>query len=143
MDAVRRVAIAVSLTLAIVCSAAAAGVHPVEDPADHATYDPFFGEQWALRAIHAPQAWAVSTGAGVRIGVVDTGVDLGHEDLAAKVVASVGCIGANSVEAACQGTAQDDEGHGTHVSGLAAAVTANGKGVAALKKAIPKVRINR
>ncbi len=97
--------------------------------------DPYFGEQWALRAIHAPEAWARSTGAAVRIGIIDTGVDLGHEDLAGKVVASTNCIGSDGVEAACQGSAADDEGHGTDVSGIAAADTDNGKGIAGVAPA--------
>ncbi|HEY2427346.1 MAG TPA: S8 family serine peptidase [Acidimicrobiales bacterium] len=109
--------------------AAAAG-YPTENPADRATYDPYFSEQWALQAIKAPQAWSRSTGAGVKIGVIDTGVDLSHEDLGAKVAASTGCIGANDIAGACTGSAQDDQGHGTHVAGIAAAITDNGKGVA-------------
>ena len=92
--------------------------------------DPYFGEQWALRAIHAPAGWARSTGAGVRIGIVDTGVDLAHEDLAGKIVASTSCIESKGVEAACHGNGADDDGHGTDVAGIAAADTNNGKGVA-------------
>ncbi|GAC1604221.1 MAG: hypothetical protein NVS3B21_33340 [Acidimicrobiales bacterium] len=92
--------------------------------------DPYFAEQWALTKINAPSAWSKSTGTGVRIGVIDTGIDLPHEDLAAKVVASTSCIGARGIPEACSGSAQDDQGHGTHVSGIAAAVTANNKGIA-------------
>src|SRR5206468_10893850 len=73
----------------------------------------------------------MSTGAGVRMGVVDSGVDLAHEDLAGKVVANAGCIGSTGDPARCKtGGGQDDNGHGTHVSGIAAAVTGNGKGIA-------------
>jgi subtilisin family serine protease len=97
-----------------------------------ATNDPYFSEQWALERINAPAAWTLSTGVGVRIGVIDTGVDLNHEDLATKVVASVSCVGANSFTGACAGSAQDDNGHGTHVAGIAAALTNNGKGIAAV-----------
>src|SRR5579862_5681673 len=92
--------------------------------------DPYFGEQWALRAIHAPDGWTRSTGAGVRIGIVDTGVDLAHEDLAGKIVASTSCVESEGVEAACHGSGADDDGHGTDVAGIAAADTNNGKGVA-------------
>jgi subtilisin family serine protease len=105
---------------------------PVEDPADTATYDPYFAEQWGLQAIHAPQAWTRSVGSGVRIGIVDTGADLQHEDLAAKIVAEVSCVGSAGLPAACSGSGQDDEGHGTHVAGITAAITGNGKGVASV-----------
>src|SRR5438105_6235427 len=88
--------------------------------------------QWALTQVGAPQAWARTTGAGIRIGVVDTGVDIGHEDLAGKVVASTNCIGAAGVPARCSGTGQDDNGHGTHVAGIAAAVRGNGLGIAGI-----------
>jgi subtilisin family serine protease len=95
-----------------------------------ASNDPSFGNQWALGKIGAEKAWARTTGAGVRIGIVDTGVDLDHEDLAGKVVESTSCVGSNGDQAKCQGKAQDDQGHGTHVSGISAALKDNGKGVA-------------
>src|SRR5581483_2931452 len=80
--------------------------------AARATNDPYFSAQWALQRINAPQAWTLSTGSGIRIGVVDTGIDLKHEDLTAKVVASTSCVGANDFESGCSGSAQDDNGHG-------------------------------
>jgi subtilisin family serine protease len=95
-----------------------------------ASNDPSFKEQWALGRIGAEPAWTRTTGAGVRIGIVDTGVDLEHEDLAAKIVESISCVGSNGDPAKCNGNAQDDQGHGTHVSGIAAALKDNGKGVA-------------
>lgn len=95
-----------------------------------ASNDPLFDKQWSLVQIGAPAAWTKSTGAGVRIGIVDTGVDLTHEDLAGQVVASTTCIGSKGDPANCSGTGQDDEGHGTHVAGIAAAAKDNGKGIA-------------
>jgi subtilisin family serine protease len=92
--------------------------------------DPYFPEQWNLTKIGAPAAWSKATGAGVIVGVVDTGIDLGHVDLAGKVVASTNCIGANDDPLLCHGSAQDDQGHGTHVSGIIAADTNNAIGVA-------------
>jgi subtilisin family serine protease len=94
-----------------------------------ASDDPLLPRQWALTAIHAEQAWSRSTGRGVTIGVVDTGVDLGHEDLAGQVTSSTNCIGSNGAESACHGNGQDDNGHGTHVSGIAAAIAGNGRGI--------------
>ncbi len=90
--------------------------------------DPLLPEQWNLEQIRAPQAWEHSTGAGVRIGIVDTGVQTHHEDLVGKVVASANCVGANGNPNACSGIGEDDNGHGTHVAGIAAAAR-NGRGM--------------
>ena len=98
--------------------------------AAHASNDPLFAEQWSLAQVGAPAAWTRSTGTAVRIGIVDTGVDLAHEDLAGQVVASTNCVGSNGDPAKCSGTGQDDHGHGTHVAGIVAAVKDNGKGIA-------------
>ncbi len=96
----------------------------------YATTDLYWARQWAPVQIGAPAAWRRTTGTGVRIGVVDTGVDLEHEDLSAKVVASTSCLGTGGNSVSCRGSAQDDNGHGTAVSSIAAAVTGNGKGIA-------------
>jgi subtilisin family serine protease len=96
----------------------------------HASNDPLFAKQWGLQVADVPAAWSRSTGAGVRIGIVDTGVHLAQEDLAGKVVESANCINSNGNAAACSGNAQDDNGHGTHVSGIAAANKDNGRGIA-------------
>ncbi len=94
--------------------------------------DPVFeqGLQWGLERIDAPNAWRRATGDGVTIAVVDSGVDLEHEDLADKVVTQISCIGSNGNANACAGNAQDDNGHGSHVAGIALATTDNGRGIA-------------
>src|SRR4051794_39318849 len=109
---------------------AVAGLAVVPTTAARASNDPSFGNQWGLARIGAEKAWTRTTGAGVRIGIVDTGVDLNHEDLVGKVVESTSCVGSKGDVAKCQGSAQDDQGHGTHVSGIAAASKDNGKGIA-------------
>ena len=91
-----------------------------------ATNDTFFTRQWALTQISAPQAWTRATGGGITIGIVDTGVDIGHPDLAGKIVSTADCVGHPCIA----GGGQDSHGHGTIVSGIAAAVANNGKGVA-------------
>jgi serine protease len=94
--------------------------------------DPVFtqGLQWGLEVIGAPQAWERATGAGTTIAIVDSGADLDHEDLRGKVRAHVSCVGAAGDSARCEGAGSDDNGHGTHVAGIAAAATGNGRGIA-------------
>ncbi len=85
--------------------------------------DPGYANQWALPKIQAPQAWDLTTGSSaVRIAILDTGIDQDHEDLKAKIVANRNFTTSKTVD--------DRYGHGTHVAGIAAAITHNGRGVA-------------
>ncbi|MGH8975548.1 MAG: S8 family serine peptidase, partial [Acidimicrobiia bacterium] len=95
-----------------------------------ASNDASFDKLWGLAQIGAPSAWTKTTGEGIRIGIVDTGVDLAHEDLVGRVVAQTSCVDTGGDQAKCDGTAQDVYGHGTHVAGIAAALRDNGVGVA-------------
>jgi subtilisin family serine protease len=99
-------------------------------PSADASNDPSFEKQWGINTVGAPAAWAKTTGKGIRIGIVDTGIDLTHEDLAARIVESTSCFETQGNSLKCEGSAQDDFGHGTHVAGIAAAVKDNGVGVA-------------
>ena len=83
--------------------------------------EPLASSQWGLRQIGAERAWDVTRGRGARVGIIDTGVDLGHRELSGRVVASTRCIGTGGLAARCGGSAQDDGGHGTHVAGILAA----------------------
>lgn len=93
--------------------------------ADLIPNDPYYAsDQWGLPAIRAPQGWAYETGSSaVILAIVDTGIDIGHPDLSAKLVA-----GRNILNPALP--PNDDNGHGTHVAGIAAASSNNGLGVA-------------
>ncbi len=87
--------------------------------------DPRFGSQWGMVKVQASQAWEVTTGSSsINIAILDTGVDLDHPDLANKVI--------SSIDFSHSGTVDDIHGHGTHVAGIAAAMTNNGIGVAGL-----------
>ena len=89
--------------------------------------------QWGLLQVGAPAAWTASTGSGITVGVVDSGIDAAHEDLPGKVVDGVDCVGSNGNPAQCTtGGTTDPIGHGTHVAGIIAAVTNNGIGVASM-----------
>lgn len=96
-----------------------------------ASNDPAFDLQWGLAKIGAPTAWATTTGAGIRIGIVDSGIHLAHEDLqGGKIVGATACIDTRGDSRRCTGSGQDIDGHGTHVAGIAAAVKDNGRGIA-------------
>jgi subtilisin family serine protease len=99
--------------------------------------DPLLGRQWGLQQINAAGAWAHGAfGAGAVIAVVDTGVDLNHPDLKDQLVPGVDLVSGES----CTPGAQDLNGHGTHVAGIAAAATNNGvggAGTAPLAKIMP------
>lgn len=88
--------------------------------------DPGYPSQWGLAKVGAPSAWDVSQGHGdVVIAIVDTGVDLDHEDLAPKLTQGYDFVNSDSL-------ADDDNGHGTHCAGIAAAATNNATGIAGL-----------
>jgi thermitase len=90
--------------------------------------DPYFANQWGMTKIQAPAAWDITQGSStVKIAICDTGIDQNHEDLASKIVANQNCTDPWS---GGSWTVDDRYGHGTHVAGIAAAITNNGKGVA-------------
>ncbi|MCW3844970.1 S8 family serine peptidase [Micromonospora yasonensis] len=115
---------------------AAALVAAAATPAQAAVNDPLYDKQWGLRQIHAEQAWGTSTGAGVVIAVVDTGVDLTHPDLKSKLVPGATFVDCGTTSCGNgdwrgpDGTPDANDEHGTHVAGIAAAETGNGLGVA-------------
>ena len=118
-------------------------------PNDHG-----FGEQWGLRNlghyggklgadISATAAWDITTGGGVTVAVVDTGVSYKHPDLAGNTWANAGdpknghdddgdgfdddVVGADFINN--DSDPDDDGGHGTHVAGIIGAQGNNATGV--------------
>lgn len=81
--------------------------------------DPNFDLQWGLEKIEAPEAWCKSelSFANIAIAILDTGIDQDQPDLAAKITRNVNFTTSPTVD--------DLFGHGTHVAGIAAAITNN------------------
>lgn len=84
------------------------------------------GDQWQLNLLHAEKAWKISTGAGVTVAVIDSGVAGSHPDLEGQVLPGI-----DFVEPGGDGTA-DAVGHGTTVAALIAGKSADGNGAAGL-----------
>ena len=108
--------------------------------------DPYYSQQWAHQNMQSEQAWDIETGdPSVVIAIIDTGVDWNHPDLTANIWSNTDEIGGNWIDDDGNGYIDDvrgwdfvnsdsdpvdDNGHGTHCSGIAAAETDNGVGVA-------------
>ncbi|PGO61574.1 S8 family peptidase [Priestia megaterium] len=88
--------------------------------------DPFFAYQYGPQKVQAPDAWDVTTSNGnIKIAIIDTGVQLNHPELAIKL-----WPGYNFVEGNLN--PNDGNGHGTHVAGIAGALTENSLGIAGI-----------
>ncbi|MFA5162671.1 MAG: S8 family serine peptidase [Elusimicrobiales bacterium] len=87
---------------------------------------------WGIARVNAKSAWARGLdGSGVKVGIVDTGIDLSHPDLAGNIAASYNAVNHDI-------SANDDHGHGTHVAGIIAGMGAGEDGVFGVA---PKARI--
>lgn len=91
--------------------------------------DAFFSSQYALynpsnEGIDAIGGWDIEQGdSSVIIAIIDTGIDYTHEDLAGKVIKGYDFVNEDF-------DPRDDNGHGTHVAGIAGAIANNGRGIA-------------
>lgn len=71
---------------------------------------------WGIDRIDAELVWpGGNTGDGVKVGIIDTGIDIKHPDLIDNIKGGVSTVGYTA-------SFNDDNGHGTHVSGIVAAV---------------------
>jgi len=85
---------------------------------------------WGINRVNAPAAWKVTKGAGVKVAVIDTGIDTSHPTLKPNIKGGINCVDANKAD-----DFNDDQGHGTHVSGTIAGV-GDAKGVTGVAPAV-------
>ncbi|MDB9387068.1 S8 family serine peptidase [Microcystis aeruginosa] len=109
------------------------------------------GNNWGNDMVNAPEAWARGyTGQGVTVAVIDSGVDISHQDLSNNIWRNTGEIAGNGIDDdgngytddvygwnfgvgqnnnnVLPGTSSSGQGHGTHVAGTIAAAN-NGIGM--------------
>lgn len=102
--------------------------------------DPGYGQQYGLARIQANLAWDIwQPQRTVYIAIIDTGIDSNHPDLTNKMRRHSGgaIYGYNTLNNTTN--ALDDNGHGTHCAGIAAAEINNGIGVAGVAAWNPAV----
>ncbi len=95
--------------------------------------DPRYNEQWNFQMVKAEEAWEITKGKGAIVAVIDTGVAYadtkrgkqGRDFKDTRFVPGYDFVNRND-------TPNDDQGHGTHVSGTIAESTDNREGVAGL-----------
>jgi subtilisin family serine protease len=96
---------------------------------------------WGVKRIGAESAWTATTGTGIAVAVVDGGVDLTHEDLANN---TAGNPHANCGDTTCTpgGSDPDNDGHGTGVAGIIAAVRGNNTGTVGVSPGAKILSVN-
>ncbi|MDP3043450.1 MAG: S8 family peptidase [bacterium] len=70
---------------------------------------------WGVDRIDAEKVWVTTTGDPIKVAIIDTGIELAHTDLAANIKGGYNAI--NPLR-----SANDDNGHGTHVAGIVGAI---------------------
>lgn len=146
-------------------SATKAATHPAAQ-ASLVPNDPLYNDLWGLSQIDVTTAWQTTTGASdIIVGVIDSGIDYNHPDLAANMwrrpatvpsqiniapgvlvglptndrTVPIGEYGINTgINTTGPTEPMDTQGHGTHVAGTIAAAGNNSLGVVGVA---PKVRV--
>jgi serine protease len=95
--------------------------------------DPLYKHQWHLDQIGMPEAWKLADGNGITVAVLDTGVAYENYENFHQVPDLAGITFVDGYNFVDNNThADDDHGHGTHVTGTIAQATNNGIGVAGI-----------
>lgn len=125
--------------------------------------DPAINEAWGINKADAQSAWQISKGSReIVVAVIDTGIDVQHEDLKANLWKNPGEMGLdkngkdkskNGIDddgngfiddvhgwnfVSSNNRLDDNHGHGTHIAGIIGAEAGNGKGIAGIA---PKVSL--
>ena len=129
-------------------------VNKVEDEPSALFNDPAINQAWGLKKSDAARAWSVTKGSrDILVCVIDTGIDINHEDIKANLWTNAGESGLdkNGKDKATNGIdddgngfvddvhgwnfvannnkLDDNHGHGTHIAGIIGAEAGNGKGI--------------
>jgi len=106
-----------------------------------AIYDTFYNspQGWAVRqsggygnnvpggSLHGP--WDIATGKGIRIAILDSGIDASHPDIAPNLALNLSEVDPTVLPSICDdGSPRDQDGHGTWTASLAAAAMGPGTG---------------
>lgn len=97
-------------------------------------------KQWNFGFINANNYWDISEGDDIIVAVIDSGLNCAHYDIKDNVYKKDGkIVGTNYSEGGQPDEFQDDDGHGTHVSGIIGALNNNSGilGLAAKCKIMP------
>ncbi len=70
---------------------------------------------WGIQRIYADLVWEVTTGSMIKVAILDTGIDLDHPDLWRNIKGGINTLRPRK-------SADDDNGHGTHLAGTIAAI---------------------
>lgn len=95
--------------------------------------DPYYGQQWGLPVMNVPAGWAElpADTPPITVAVLDSGICPNHPDLAGRLLPGYDFVQKDT-------NPQDEYGHGCQVTGVIAAVTNNGIGIAGVA---PNTRI--
>jgi subtilisin family serine protease len=86
-----------------------------------------YAAQWAPQAMHLAAAQAIATGVGIRVAVIDTGVDRTHPLLAGRLLPGFDFVDFDNDPSEVGTPVNAGYGHGTHVAGLVAMVAPGAK----------------